>query len=130
MWPFKQKVRTAPTPGMTREQALACAVRVNSDVTTTERNDGPTRLTYYATARPMFAKTMRRMGAWDGKPLKKELELDEMGTLVWGWIDGHRTVQELVDLLGKEFQLHPREAEVAMTGFLRELGKRGIVGFD
>jgi hypothetical protein len=55
------------------------------------------------------------------------MELDEIGSATWAWLDGQRTVRDLAVLLAERYDLHEREAEVAMAAFVRELGKRGIV---
>jgi len=37
-------------------------------------------------------------------------------------------VRDLVNHACRRYNLNKREAEVAMTGFLRELGRRGLIG--
>jgi hypothetical protein len=37
-------------------------------------------------------------------------------------------VRQLIDTFARTHQLEPREAEVAVTQFLRELGRRGLIG--
>ncbi|MFC1886362.1 PqqD family peptide modification chaperone [Thermodesulfobacteriota bacterium] len=43
-------------------------------------------------------------------------------------IDGKRTVKQIVHLFAESHRLHIKEAEVSVTAFLHELGKRGIIG--
>jgi hypothetical protein len=59
----------------------------------------------------------------------KKLHLDEMGTAVWDLMDGRRSVRRVIQGFATKYQLHLKEAEVAVTRFLRELGKRGLIGF-
>ncbi|GFK95690.1 Coenzyme PQQ synthesis protein D [Fundidesulfovibrio magnetotacticus] len=89
---------------------------------------GLARLTYLSAYRPWFAGLARRMGAWDGRPLQKKLELDELGTFCWDLIDGERTVKDMALALGERYGVPAREAELSVAAFLRELGRRGLIG--
>lgn len=89
---------------------------------------GLKRLHYLSAYKPWFAGLAKRMGAWDGRPLERKLELDELGSFCWDLIDGDRSVREMARILAERFSLPAREAELAVAAFLRELGKRGIIG--
>jgi hypothetical protein len=96
-----------------------------------ERNDnGDVLLSYPMVFRPWFARLARRIGMGDSSAQEKKLQLDELGTAVWDMIDGKRSVQQLIKIFASKYQLHPREAEVSITLFLRDLGKRGIIGLN
>jgi hypothetical protein len=84
-------------------------------------------LAWPAELRPWLGGLARRLG-WDGKPAERKIELDAMGALVWSLIDGRRSAAEIAAVLAGRCQLEPREAEDALAGFLRELGRRGLVG--
>ena len=56
----------------------------------------------------------------------KKIELDELGTEVWDLLDGRRSVRHLIKSFAGTHQLEPREAEVSVTQFIRELGRRGL----
>lgn len=58
----------------------------------------------------------------------RTLELDAMGTFVWNRIDGSATVHDLARLVAERYSSHPSEAEQAVAAFIRQLGKRGILG--
>lgn len=58
----------------------------------------------------------------------KKLQLDKLGSTVWDMLDGKRTVGEVIQSFISIQRLHPKEAAVAVTLFLRELGKRGLIG--
>ena len=58
----------------------------------------------------------------------RKLQLDILGTEVWDLVDGKSTVMEIIDLFAKLHQLYHKEAEISVIQFLRELGRRGIVG--
>lgn len=89
---------------------------------------GLVRLTYLSAYKPWFAGMAKRLGVWDGRPLERKLELDELGTFCWNLIDGDRQVREMARILAERYGLPAREAELSVAAFLRELGKRGIIG--
>lgn len=90
-------------------------------------DDGLVRLAYPLALKPWFARLASRFGAWDDKPLTKTVELDELGTFTWSNIDGKRTVGEIAEQFTARWGLHPREAELSVAAFIKDLGARGIV---
>jgi hypothetical protein len=112
-----------------RTEALAYCPVKSLEAVEEKTESGEVLLTYPLILRPWFLNLARRLGLGSSEPLSRKLQLDEMGSLVWSFMDGNRTVQDVVDLVSQRYKLNPREAEVAMTGFLRELGRRGLVGF-
>jgi hypothetical protein len=123
MWhPFKKK------PGLTREQALACRPVKNHQVTETQGEGGEVMLSYPVQIKPWIAGLRRRLGGGE-KPLPpKKLQLDELGTEVWGLIDGRRRVKGIIRIFKEKYKVTDRDAEIAITRFLRDLGKRGLIG--
>ncbi len=85
-------------------------------------------LTYPIRLRPWLVALNRWLGPAARQGIAKKLELDTLGALVWDLIDGQHSVQEIAGRLADHTHLQIREAEVAVTGFLRELGKRGLIG--
>jgi hypothetical protein len=77
--------------------------------------------------RPWLSGLARRLG-WDTVRPERKFELDAMGVLVWSLIDGRRTASEIAEVLADRYRLERREAEDALARFLRELGRRGLVG--
>jgi hypothetical protein len=73
---------------------------------------------------------MRRLGGSIAGPKTKKLQLDELGTAVWELIDGNQSVQQVIQRFAQKYQLPFREAAVAVTQFLRDLGKRGLIGLQ
>jgi hypothetical protein len=71
---------------------------------------------------------LKRLGVGADGRIEKKLQLDELGTQVWKLVDNRRTVREIVREFARSHQLMEKEAEVAVTRFLRELGKRGLIG--
>lgn len=116
-----------PPPGA-RAEALK-RVPVKNDVVRTSRDEsGDILIEYPVKPRRWIAGLIRRFGGPEDAVHTKKLQLDELGTVVWDLIDGQRPVKEMVKMFVKRYQLHPKEAEVSVTQFIRELGRRGLIG--
>lgn len=111
-----------------RSEALSYRPIKNSEVLEEKLESGEVLLSYPLILRPGLFKLARRLGLRSGEPFTRRLQLDEMGSLTWKLLDGKRTVQDLVDVVCRRYNLNRREAEIAMTGFIRDLGKRGLIG--
>ena len=122
---FKSKRRA---PAISREDALARVPVRNPAVRESRLASGVVQLTYPQQLRPFMAALMRRIGGVQDRPMERKLELDTLGTQVWDLVNGRRSVSGLVHAFAASHQLPSREAEVAVTQFLRELGKRGLIG--
>jgi hypothetical protein len=123
---FKKK--NAP-PALSREEALDCIPLISAGVRASRTPEGIVRLRYPLAVKPWLAELARRFGGPTAdQPPSRQLELDELGSLTWDLMDGKRSVRRIVHRFAKETEVHPKEAEVAVTHFLRALGRRGIVG--
>jgi hypothetical protein len=100
----------------------------NVGVEVQEMESGDLILTYPVVVRPWLDRLMGRLGRKSTEPLRRKVQLDALGTQVWGWIDGVRTVGEIVAAFGEAHKLPRREAELSVTAFVRMLGKRGLIG--
>ena len=123
---FRKKNRKPPS--LSRTQALNCTPVKNTYVRTTRLDTGEVLLTYPAAMRPWLAGLIRRFGSSSEGAVTRKLQLDELGTQVWNMIDGINSVQDIIQRFADNYQLQLKEAEVSVTRFLRELGRRGIVG--
>ena len=113
---------------ITRSEAMNCIPVKNLQVRETRGDAGLVLLSYPVEIRPWIARWIRRLGgAAEGRGTKK-LQLDELGSLVWDLLDGKRSVGQVIQDFASRERLHPKEANVAVTQFLRELGKRGLIG--
>jgi hypothetical protein len=115
------------TPVMTRGEALSCIPVTLTDVTVEQRADGGIFLVYPVRMRPWMEGWVRRLGGTTSRIPPKKIQLDEMGTAVWELLDGNRTVKDIIRIFAESYQLHLREAEVSVSLFLRELGRRGLI---
>ena len=118
------------TKGISREEALQCRPVKAPGINESRLDTGDVLLAYTVAVRPWFSKIVNRFGGTTDGTVPKKLQLDALGTEVWELIDDRRTVQEVIRRFAEEHRLHPREAEVSVTQFLRELGKRGLIGLQ
>jgi hypothetical protein len=122
---FKKKKNTVP---MTRAEALQFTPVKSDRVQETRLATGEILLTYQIDIRPWIDRMVKRFGGKESKAIDKKLQLDELGTAVWEQINGERSVKQVIQWFAKRYQLHTKEAEVSVSRFLRELGKRGLIG--
>jgi hypothetical protein len=120
--------RRSKSSGMNRDLALACTPLKNTGISETRLANGDVLLLYPVRVRPWFSGLVRRLGVAGAGTMQKKLQLDRLGTDVWDRLDGQRTVGDLIRQFAEDHRLHAKEAEVAITRFLRELGRRGLVG--
>jgi len=113
-------------PQLSRAEALACVPQYVPLVRSTE-NNGRTRLEYPLSMRPFFLQLAQRFTRQTGTPLTKKIELDEYGAMVWQLIDGTRTISQIIEIFAANTGLSKQDAEISVTAFMRELGRRGLI---
>lgn len=113
---------------LSRADALCCIPIRNPMVVESRMDSGEMLLSYTETLKPWFAGILRRMNKASEISRTRKLQLDILGTGVWDLVDGKSTVMEIIDSFAGIHQLYHKEAEVSVIQFLRELGRRGIVG--
>ena len=62
-------------------------------------------------------------------PEKRVIVLDEVGSYVWQLCDGKNSIKQVVKHLCERYHMTRKEAETSLFTFMRQLGKRNIVGF-
>ncbi len=85
-------------------------------------------LSYTQTLKPWFAGILKRMKKESEIRRNRKLQLDILGTSVWDLVDGKSTVMEIITSFAGLHRLYRKEAEISVIQFLRELGRRGIIG--
>jgi len=113
---------------LSRTDALRCIPVRNPMVVESRMDSGEMLLSYTETLKPWFAGILRRMNKASEIRRTRKLQLDILGTGVWDLVDGKSTVMEIIDSFAGIHQLYHKEAEVSVIQFLRELGRRGIIG--
>ena len=122
---FKKKPKG---PTISRAEALNRIPVKNIQITEERLETGEVLIGYPVTIRPFFASLVKRFGGSEKQVQTKKLQLDTLGSSVWDLLDGKRSVRQLIQIFAETHQLQPREAEVAVTQFIRELGRRGLIG--
>ena len=115
---------------LTKRQALTLTPVKNIESSEITLDSGVVVIHYPVTMRPWMAKWMRRFKGSSPQTGSRKLQLDSLGTEVWEMIDGKKTVRKIVGAFAQAHQLEEREAEIAVTQFLRDLGKRGLIGIQ
>ena len=122
---FKKKPKA---PSISRGEALDSIPVKSIQITEARLETGEVLISYPVAVRPFFARLVKRFGGPEVQIQMKKLQLDELGTSVWEMINGKFSVRQLVERFAKTHRLEAREAEVSVTQFIRELGKRGLIG--
>jgi hypothetical protein len=115
-------------PTISRAEALDRIPVKNRQISENRLETGEVVIHYPVTMRPFFTGLAKRFGGREAQIQIKKLQLDELGTSVWNLMDGDRSVRQLVKMFAETHQLEIREAEVSVTQFIRELGRRGLIG--
>ena len=124
---LKPKVKNSqPVSILSRQEALQCKPVVNASVDFSKSDNGTILLEYPLPIKPFFLSLFRRFQQSYDYPTKK-IELDEMGSAVWNYIDGQTTVRDMIEDFAVRYKITVEEAEQSITAFLVELGKRGII---
>ena len=114
---------------MNRAEALAHRPVKSTHVTETRLETGEVLLEYPLAVRPLVAAVARRLGKSPEDLIQiKKLQLDALGTSVWDLVDGKRSVRRVIQIFAETHRLDKKEAEVSVTQFIRELGRRGLLG--
>jgi hypothetical protein len=111
-----------------RDRALECTPVKNVHVRETRLESGEVVLHYPVAASPWVARLSRLLSGGGTRASVGKLQLDSLGTAVWDLLDGKRPLRGIVSSFAAAHQLERREAELAVTRFVRELGRRGLVG--
>lgn len=113
---------------LTRAEALACIPVKSRQIKEQRLESGEVRILYPRTAPPWMLRWTRWLGYGNPPTRTAKLELDRLGSSVWDMLDGRSSIRTIAASLAAAQRLEPREAEVAVAQFIRELGRRGLIG--
>ena len=120
--------RNKPQPQKpTRTEALAGIPQKSPSVTWQVLENGDILLEYPLNIKPFFVQLANRLGKTAEQRLTKKLQLDAMGSRVWQMFDGVNDVKTIIIEVAQQSGLSLLETEIAVTAFLRQLGRRGLV---
>jgi hypothetical protein len=123
----KKKSHVPPDNGLSRKHALACIPVRNPEVREQKNEQDELCLTYQVRFRPWFQGIVQKITGKQSQIIERKLQLDELGSSVWQMINGKRSVHGLISEFQATHKLNQREAEISVTAFLKELGKRGVI---
>lgn len=113
---------------ISRTEALGCIPVRNPRVVESRMDSGEMLLSYPETLSPWFSGILRLMKKPSEIRRMRKLQLDILGASVWDLVDEKSSVTDIVASFAKLHRLYPKEAEISVIQFLRELGRRGIIG--
>ena len=120
--------RNKPQPQKpTRTEALAGIPQKSPSVTWQVLENGDILLEYPLNIKPFFVQLANRLVKTAEQRLTKKLQLDAMGSRVWQMFDGVNDVKTIIIEVAQQSGLSLLETEIAVTAFLRQLGRRGLV---
>jgi len=118
--------RKGKVPKITREQMLGSKPIRNQAVIWEKDEDGEILIRI---PREEYGWKIKLLSKFFYIPKERKISLDEVGSQVWEMCDGETSVKDIIDTLRKKYKLNRKEAEISLITYLRELGKKGLVGF-
>jgi hypothetical protein len=116
-----------PAKGLTRTEALASIPLRSPSATWEILEDGDILIEYPLSIKPFFLQLFSRFNKGQEQRPTKKLQLDAMGSKVWQMFDGKKEVKTIIREVAEETGLSLQEAEISVTTFLRQLGRRGLI---
>ncbi|GAB6193267.1 PqqD family protein [Desulfocastanea catecholica] len=122
--------KKAPKPvvkGLTRTEALAGVPQISPSATWVTLENGDILIEYPLNIKPFFIQLANRFHKGEIQRPTKKLQLDGMGSRVWQMFDGEKDVKAIIRQVSEQSGLSLQEAEISVTAFLRQLGRRGLI---
>ncbi|MGB3209680.1 MAG: PqqD family protein [Desulforhopalus sp.] len=125
---FRKKIQPEKgAEGPTRTEALTAVPHRSPSVTWEPLEDGGIVIEYPLNIKPFFIQLANRFNTRQEPRPTKKLQLDTMGSMVWQMFDGEKEIKTIIREVSARSGLSLQEAEISVTTFLRELGKRGLI---
>lgn len=122
----RHKPAPVASASITRTESLACIPERSKSVRWDE-HEGDVTIEYPLPLKPFFISLARKYNNAEQQNLTKKLQLDSIGSKVWLMIDGSMDVKTIIKETAPIAGLSMQEAELSVTTFLRELGRRGLI---
>lgn len=116
--------RRKKPPPLSREESLACVVVPNDGLRVTSDEDGNVTLSIPIQVPRWLGRFSKSA---ESEASDRKIELDEVGSFVWGMCHERTTVRQMIRRLSERYKLNMKEAEVSLTAFLRTLAKKRLV---
>ncbi|BHH84413.1 PqqD family protein [Desulforhopalus sp. 52FAK] len=125
---FRRKTTVPPEePKVTRTESLACVPARVPSISWDEDEAHKVIIEYPLAIKPFFISIAKKFNKGEEQRLTKKLQLDNIGSRVWLMLDGETDVKTIIKKIAPPAGLTLQEAEVSVTTFLRELGRRGLI---
>lgn len=127
---FAKKQKPVPNAGQARKELLALRPLRNPNL---EWKEDEGRIVLLIKPPQLKNWKMRMMNLIFPLPIAprdRHVVLDRIGTDVWNMIDGQTTFGQIAKSLATKYQLVPREAEMQLQQYFKELGRRGYIRFE
>jgi hypothetical protein len=121
---FKKK---EPPKQLTRTEALTCVPQKSPAVVWRILDSGELLLECPLRIQPFFITLAKRLSKGADENPTRKIQLDTLGRLVWTMVDGRKNVALIIQEFSTASGLSVQEAEISVTTFLRELGRRGLI---
>jgi len=112
-------------PRVTPEQVLGSRPVRNENLSVEEAEGGGLRIA----ARRREDWWIRLLNVVLPIPRERRIELDVVGRQVWELCDGEHTLRDMIEVFQERHKLTRMEAEWSLRNYLKDLGKRHLVGF-
>jgi len=117
---FRPFQRKKPEP-VDRKRSMVAVPVVNPGVTSKETAPGRLLLTVRLERGTGFLARFKPPG------MERCINLDELGTFVFGKIDGKRTTKDIIEAFATQYRVNRREAELSCVEFLKSLLSRRVI---
>ena len=111
---------------LTRQQTLSAIPVRNANMEVTTDDAGNVTLSIPWRGSRLMSALGTVMMVPKGKR-RRGVELDEVGSFVFGLCDGRHTVKTIVDIFAERYRLSRKEAALSIVSYLGQLARRGIV---
>lgn len=115
---------------LSKTEALLCTPFHNEIADWQILDSGEVLVEYPLPIKPLFKSILQRFSQKPIPTPTKKLHLDEMGSLVWNMVDGEKNAKQIIKDFATHYSITLQEAELSVTTFLLELGKRGLIGME
>jgi hypothetical protein len=104
-----------------RKQSLTGVPVVSDDVIV--RQEAPDRMCLVVRRR----RGTGLLARFQPPVMEKTVRLDNLGSFVFGLMDGRRPVRRIVDEFEKRYRVNRREAELSTVAFIKSLAERNVI---
>ena len=122
---YKLRLKKRPDPGFERSDLLNALPLRNKLVNWEADDKGEVSLIIIQKPK-LWVRIISKVFMLPGK---RVVALDDVGSFVWQLCDGHNSINQIVKQLSGKYRMTRKEAETSLVTYMRQLGKRGIIGF-